>query len=63
MFWAGIVDDKLVGPFTVLEGVKMNSENYISFLLTTLSNDTIQLTLRLVFMQDVAPSNVSKKKG
>ncbi len=30
MFWAGIVDDQLVGPFRVREGVKMNSESYIS---------------------------------
>ena len=28
MFWAGIVGDTLLGPYTVHEGVKMNSNNY-----------------------------------
>ena len=28
MFWAGIVDSKLVEPFRVMEGIKMISENF-----------------------------------
>ena len=32
MFWAGIVNDELIGPFRVEDGVKINSENYCEFL-------------------------------
>ena len=31
MFWGAIVDDEVIGPFRVPEGVKMNADNYISF--------------------------------
>lgn len=34
MFWAAIIDDELVGPFWVQDGVKVNSEGYCSFLET-----------------------------
>ena len=65
MLWAGIVDDTLVGPFRVLEGVKKNSENYISFLTDHFVNwcHSIDRTARdeLVFMQDNAPNHASKK--
>ena len=30
MFWAGIVGDTLLGPYKVPEGVKMNSEQFLS---------------------------------
>ena len=32
MFWAAIVDNRLVGPFKVESNVKMNSEKYSAFL-------------------------------
>ena len=32
MFWDGIINSTLVGPFFVKEGVKMNSKNYVDFL-------------------------------
>ena len=32
MFWSGIVDNTLIGPFKVPEGVKITSEAYINFL-------------------------------
>ena len=31
MFWAGIVEDTLLGPFKVPEGVKMNYQQFLSF--------------------------------
>ena len=32
MFWSGIVDNTLIGPFHDPEGVKITSEAYINFL-------------------------------
>ena len=32
MIWAGIVDNKIIGPFRIPDGIKINSENYISLL-------------------------------
>ena len=48
MFWAGIVDDKLVGLFRVLEGVKKVRKTTLVFLVTTSSIGTIDLTLVIV---------------
>ena len=31
MIWAGIVNDRIIGPFKVDDGVKMNSANYTAF--------------------------------
>ena len=31
MFWAGIVQSTLVGPFFVEDGVKLKSANYVDF--------------------------------
>ena len=33
MFWAGIIDDRMIGPFIIEDGKKVNSENYQDFLL------------------------------
>ena len=32
MFWAGIVEDELVGPVKVPKGVKVDSEDYCNLL-------------------------------
>ena len=32
MFWAGVIDNELVGPFRVPDDVKMNSLTYRNFL-------------------------------
>ncbi len=67
MFWVGIVDDKLVRAFRILEGVEMNSEIYFSFLADHLVKwyHLIDPTARveLVFMQDNAPVTPPKNKG
>ena len=32
MIWAAIIDDELVGPFRVKDGVKMTAQTYIAYL-------------------------------
>ncbi len=62
MFWSGIVDDKLVRRFRILEGVQKNSENYITdhFDKWYLSIDPAARN-ELVFMQDTGPNHASNK--
>ena len=64
MFWAGIVNDELIGPFRVEDGVKINSENYCEFLndhfLPWFKKQPKKKKQSLIFMQDNAPSHVSK---
>ena len=31
MIWAGIINDAIVGPFAVPDGVKMNAQVYVEF--------------------------------
>lgn len=64
MFWAGLLGNTIVGPFRVEQGVKLNSQNYCSFLSKNflpwyqrLSNEEKEI---LLFMQDNAPSHASK---
>ena len=63
MFWAGILDDKVLGPFRVCDGVKMDSNGYCAFLKTNLlpwlANLEDCIRGKLVFMQDNAPSHAS----
>ena len=64
MFWAGIIDDTLLGPFMVEEGVKLTSKTYCDFLEVNfcgwLENVPLSLRKKLVFMQDNAPSHSAK---
>ena len=64
MFWAGIIDDTLVGPFMVEEGVKLTSKTYCEFLEDKFCGwlENVPLTLRkkLVCMQDNTPSHSAK---
>ena len=63
MFWAGIVNDELVGPFKVENGVKINSETYCAFLkknfLPWWKKAPAKVKKTLVFMQDNASSHAS----
>ncbi len=59
MFRAGVVDNELVAPFRILEGVKKNSENYNCFLPHHHSIDPTGRD-QLIFMQDAPPSHASK---
>lgn len=64
MFWAAIVDDELVGPFRVQDGVKVNSEGYCTFLKTNFlpwwKRQSAKVKKTLVFMHDNAPSHASR---
>ena len=64
MIWAGIVDDKVIGPFKVDEGVKLNSDNYCALLEGTFfkwyKSQSRKLKKDCVFMQDNAPSHASR---
>ena len=60
MFWAAIIDDELVGPYRVKDGVKMTAQTYIAFLrehwLPWYKNKSLAFRYKMVFMQDNAPS-------
>ena len=64
MIWAGILDNELVGPFRIEDGVKMNSETYCAFLersfLPWLKKKRLALREQIILMQDNAPSHASK---
>ena len=64
MIWAGIIGDKLVGPYRIPQGVKVTSAAYCQFLQEVFVPwlDDIPLsTLRdLVFMHDNAPSHSAR---
>ena len=63
MFWAGIVGNRLIGPFKVEEGVKMNSENYSSFLQANFipwyRSQSRKFKKDCIFMHDNAPAHAS----
>ena len=62
---AGIVDQAIIGPFTVDEGVKLNSVNFCNFLDKTLFRlykfQSHSFRVKCVFMHEKAPSRVSKQ--
>ena len=64
MFLAGIVYNKVVGPFRVTEGVKMHSDSYQLFLRQNVEQWYHGLPPKekksLVFMHDNAPSHAAK---
>ena len=64
MIWAGIINDQVVGPVRVPEGVKLTSVAYCNLLESVLMEwlDDVPLSLRknVVFMHDNAPSHSAK---
>ena len=64
MFWAGIVKDKLIGPYKVDSSVKMNSVTYSEFLNNTFlkwyKRQSRQFKLSCTFMHDNAPAHASQ---
>jgi hypothetical protein len=67
MIWAGIIDNELVGPVRVPEGVKLTSIAYCTLLETALMDwlETLPLSRRrkVIFMHDNAPSHSAKATG
>lgn len=65
MFWAGIVGERLVGPFKVPEGVKITSDSYIAFLtkhfMPWYKSQSLAFKRKAILMHDGAPSHSAKK--
>jgi len=64
MFWAAIVGEKLIGPFREPEGVKVNSEAHIEFLIQNFlpwyRARSKTFKMKSVFMHDNAPAHASR---
>ena len=64
MLWAGIVKDRLIGPYKMDSSVKLNSETYSQFLNDTFfkwyKRQSRQFKLTCTFMHDSVPAHVSK---
>jgi len=64
MIWAGIVNDRVIGPFKVDDGVKLNSDNYCQLLERTFfqwyKSQKRIFKRDSVLMQDNAPSHAAK---
>ena len=63
MFWAGIKDDLLVGPYMVDFSVKFNSETYSQFLNDNFfkwyQKQSRKFKQNIIFMHDNAPDHAS----
>ena len=64
MAWAGIVNQTIIGPFKVDEGIKVNNANYYDFMdkafFTWYKSQSHRFKVKYVSMHDNAPSHVSK---
>ena len=61
MIWAGIINDELVGPFRVPDGLKMTSKTYVKFLKEHFIPVYKNMNKNdFIFMQDNAPSHSAK---
>ena len=67
MFWAGIVGDKLIGPFRVPDGVKLDSQSSVYLLCDNFfawyKSQSRSFKLKCIFMHDNAPAYVSRRLG
>jgi transposase len=61
MFWAGIINNEMVGPFRVKDGVKITAETYTAFLkeflLPWYKKKSLSFRKKMIFMHDNAPSH------
>ena len=59
MIWAGIINDAIVSPFAVPDGVKMNAKSYVEFLkknfLPWYRKQRLALKRKMTFMQRPIP--------
>ena len=64
MIWAGIINDAIVGPFSVPDGVKMNAKSYVEFLkknfLPWYRKQQLALKRKMIFMHDNTPSHAAR---
>jgi len=67
MFWVRIVGDKLIGPFSIPGGVKLNSVSCIDFLmrhfLAWYKSQTRDFMSKCFFMHDIAPAHALRLTG
>ena len=64
MIWAGIINNQIVGPFRVPDGVKMCAKSYVDFLqksfLPWYKKQPLALKRKMIFMHDNAPSHAAR---
>ena len=64
MIWAGIINDAIVGPFAVPDGVKMDAQSYVKFLklnfLLWYKKQRLALKRKMIFMHDNTPSHAAR---
>ena len=60
MFWAGIIGNKLVGPFRVPDGVKMNALIIQDNVIPWYRSKRPAFRKKIIFMQDNAPSYAAR---
>ena len=64
MIWAGIINDAIVVPFAVPDGVKMNAQSYVEFVkqnfLPWYKKQRLALKRKMFFMHDNAPSHAAR---
>ena len=63
VIWAGIMNDAIVGPFAVPDGVNMNAKSYVEFLkknfLPWYRKQQLALKRKMIFMHDNSPSHAA----
>ena len=61
--WAGIINDQIVGPCRLPDGVKMCAESYVDFLKKNFvpwyKKQPLPLKRKMIFMHDNAPSHAA----
>ena len=64
MFWAGIINNEMVGPFRVKDRVKITAETYTAFLkeflLPWYKKKSLSFRKKLIFMHNNAPSHAAR---
>ena len=64
LFWGAIIDNELVGPFRVADGVKMTAKLYIVFIKEHLEplhkKKDLSFRKKMIFIHDNAPSHAAK---
>ena len=67
MIWVGIINNQIVGPFRVLDGVKMCAKSYVDFLkkifLPWYKKQPLALKRKMIFMHDNASSHAAHYTG
>ena len=65
MIWAGIINNQIVGPFRVPDGVKMCAKSYVDLQknlrsgLRWYKKQPLALKRKMIFMHDNAPSHAA----